>query len=62
MARPKKTDDKVKEASTLSINVDDFVRTRDSVRLSPFLLFPPPPSDLEPFLRDSIYILEPRRL
>jgi hypothetical protein len=43
MAKGKKTDDKPKEGATLSIDVDSFVRTRDSVRLplSPsFLLIP----------------------
>jgi hypothetical protein len=44
MAKGKKTDDKPKEGATLSIDVDSFVRTRDSVRLPPspsFLLIPP---------------------
>ncbi len=33
MARAKKADDKQKEGATLSIDVDSFVRTRDSVRV-----------------------------
>ncbi|KZF22037.1 hypothetical protein L228DRAFT_268536 [Xylona heveae TC161] len=31
MARPKKTEEKPKEAATLQISIEDFIRTRDSV-------------------------------
>jgi len=42
MARPKKSEEKAKEGATLSIDVDSFVRTRDSVSSSPSLHLPPP--------------------
>ncbi len=38
MARAKKSEEKVKEGATLSIDVDSFVRTRDSVSRPPSLL------------------------
>lgn len=37
MARAKKPEEKPKEGATLTIDVDSFVRTRDSVRINPFL-------------------------
>jgi len=41
MARAKKAEDKPKEGATLSIDVDSFVRTRDSVSPHLTIFFPP---------------------
>jgi len=39
MARPKKGEEKAKEAASLMVSVEDFIRTRDSVGLLRLLLF-----------------------
>jgi hypothetical protein len=46
MVRSKKSEDNRKEGATLSIDVDSFVRTRDSV--SCFIFFIPAMSQLQP--------------
>jgi hypothetical protein len=56
MARAKKPEEKVKEGATLTIDVDTFVRTRDSVRFDSSLH--PPSSSTR---LDAILLWDPRR-
>ena len=39
MARPKKGEEKPKESANLMVSIEDFIRTRDSVRLSNLMLW-----------------------
>jgi hypothetical protein len=58
MARAKKPEEKVKEGATLTIDVDTFVRTRDSVR---FLSSSLHSSLLLDEALDAILLWDPRR-
>ena len=63
MAKTKKADEKTKAGATLEIDVDSFVRTRDSVR-PPFLPFHLPvflDRDLDAAISRFLHLTSPRR-